>query len=128
MHRNSFIDSPRLLKESLQLKGHPQLFFAGQMTGVEGYMESAAMGLLAGINALRVLRGMDPVVPPPTTAIGALVRYITHSQTSRFQPMNINFGLFPPLAGKARGREKRELLAKRALDEMEKGIRTWGVE
>jgi methylenetetrahydrofolate--tRNA-(uracil-5-)-methyltransferase len=124
MHRNTFIDSPRLLKESLQLKGHPQLFFAGQMTGVEGYLESAAMGLLAGINALRVVRGVDPVVPPPTTAIGALVHYITHSQAFPFQPMNINFGLFPPLAGKARGREKRELLAKRALEEMEKWIRT----
>jgi methylenetetrahydrofolate--tRNA-(uracil-5-)-methyltransferase len=122
IHRNTFIDSPRLLKESLQLKGHPRLFFAGQMTGVEGYMESAAMGLLAGINALRVVRGMDPVVPPPTTAIGALVHYITHSQASHFQPMNINFGLFPPLAGKARGREKRGLLAKRALKEMEKWI------
>jgi methylenetetrahydrofolate--tRNA-(uracil-5-)-methyltransferase len=124
MHRNTFIDSPRLLKESLQLKRHPHLFFAGQMTGVEGYMESAAMGLLAGMNALRVVRGMDPVVPPPTTAIGALIHYITHSQVSPFQPMNINFGLFPPLAGKARGREKRGLLAKRALKEMEKWIRT----
>jgi methylenetetrahydrofolate--tRNA-(uracil-5-)-methyltransferase len=127
IHRNTFIDSPRLLKESLQLKGHPHLFFAGQMTGVEGYLESAAMGLLAGINALRVARGMDPVVPPPTTAIGALVHYITHSQTSPFQPMNINFGLFPPLAGRARGREKRGLLAKRALEEMEKWIREMGI-
>ena len=124
IHRNTFIDSPRLLKESLQLKGHPRLFFAGQMTGVEGYMESAAMGLLAGINALRVMRNMDPVVPPPTTAIGALVNYITHSQASPFQPMNINFGLFPPLTGKARGREKRRHLAKRAFEEMEKWIRT----
>jgi methylenetetrahydrofolate--tRNA-(uracil-5-)-methyltransferase len=123
-HRNTFIDSPRLLKESLQLKGHPHLFFAGQMTGVEGYMESAAMGLLAGMNALRVVRGMDPVVPPPTTAMGALIHYITHSQASPFQPMNINFGLFPPLAGKARGREKRGLLAKRALKEMEMWIST----
>jgi methylenetetrahydrofolate--tRNA-(uracil-5-)-methyltransferase len=127
IHRNTFIDSPRLLKESLQLKPHPHLFFAGQMTGVEGYMESAAMGLLAGMNALRVVRGMDPVVPPPTTAIGALIHYITHSQASPFQPMNINFGLFPPLTGKARGREKRGLLAKRALNEMEKWIRTCGV-
>ena len=127
IHRNTFIDSPRLLTESLQLKGHPQLFFAGQMTGVEGYLESAAMGLLAGITALRVVRGMDPVVPPSTTAIGALVYYITHSQASPFQPMNINFGLFPPLAGKARGREKRELLAKRALKELETWIREMGV-
>jgi len=116
-----------LLKESLQLKGHPYLFFAGQMTGVEGYMESAAMGLLAGMNALRVVKGMDPVVPPPTTAIGALIHYITHAQVSPFQPMNINFGLFPPLTGKARGREKRGLLAKRALNEMEKWIREMGI-
>jgi methylenetetrahydrofolate--tRNA-(uracil-5-)-methyltransferase len=127
IHRNTFIDSPKLLMESLQLKGHPQLFFAGQMTGVEGYLESAAMGLLAGINALRVVRDMDPVVPPPATAIGALVHYITHSQASPFQPMNINFGLFPPLTGKARGREKRRLLAKRAFEEMEKWIREMGI-
>jgi methylenetetrahydrofolate--tRNA-(uracil-5-)-methyltransferase len=126
IHRNTFIDSPRLLEESLQLKGHPRLFFAGQMTGVEGYLESAAMGLLAGINALRVARGTDPVVPSPTTAIGALVHYITHSRASPFQPMNINFGLFPPLAGKARGREKRELLAKRALKDLETWIREIG--
>jgi methylenetetrahydrofolate--tRNA-(uracil-5-)-methyltransferase len=90
-------------------------------------MESAAMGLLAGVNALRVVSGMDPVVPPPTTAIGALVNYITHSQASPFQPMNINFGLFPPLTGKARGREKRRLLAKRASEEMEKWIRETGI-
>jgi methylenetetrahydrofolate--tRNA-(uracil-5-)-methyltransferase len=127
IHRNTFIDSPRMLKGSLQLKGHPQLFFAGQMTGVEGYLESAAMGLLAGINARRVERGMDSVIPPPTTAIGALIHYITHSQASPFQPMNINFGLFPPLAGNARGREKRRLLAKRALEEMEKWIREMGI-
>jgi methylenetetrahydrofolate--tRNA-(uracil-5-)-methyltransferase len=127
VHRNTFIDSPRLLKESLQLKGHPHLLLAGQITGVEGYMESAAMGLLAGINALRVVRGMDPVVPPPATATGALIHYITHSQTLPFQPMNINFGLFPPLKGKARGREKRRLLAQRALREMEKWIRAMGI-
>jgi methylenetetrahydrofolate--tRNA-(uracil-5-)-methyltransferase len=120
VHRNTFIDSPRLLKESLQLKDRPNLFFAGQITGVEGYMESTAMGLLAGINAFRKARGRDPVFPPPTTAIGALIHYITHSQTLPFQPMNINFGLFPPLQGKARGRERRRLLAERALNEMEK--------
>ena len=118
VHRNTFIDSPRLLKESLQLKDRPNLFFAGQITGVEGYMESTAMGLLAGINAFREARGRDPVFPPPTTAIGALIHYITHSQTIPFQPMNINFGLFPSLQGKARGRERRRLLAERALNEM----------
>ena len=118
IHRNTFIDSPRLLKESLQLKDHPNLFMAGQITGVEGYMESTAMGLLSGINAYRYAKGMAGVVPPFTTAMGALVHYITHSLAVPFQPMNINFGLFPPLPGKSKGRAKRLLLSKRALREM----------
>jgi len=124
VHRNTFIDAPRLLMESLQLKDRPRLFFAGQITGVEGYMESTAMGLLAGINAYREARGMPTIVPPPTTSMGALVHYITHAQSNPFQPMNINFGLFPPLAGRARGREKRMFFAKRALEE----IRRWKKE
>jgi len=123
VHRNTFIDSPRLMKESLQLRNRPNLFFTGQITGVEGYMESTAMGLLAGINAFRKARGMETVFPPATTAMGALIHYITHSPTIPFQPMNINFGLFPPLQGKARGRERRRLLAKRALNEMEKWMK-----
>jgi len=120
VHRNTFIDSPRLLNESLQLRHRPQLFFAGQITGVEGYMESAAMGLLAGINAFRKAREINPVFPPPTTAIGALIHYITHCPTLPFQPMNTNFGLFPPMEGKARGHERRRLLAKRALNDMKR--------
>jgi methylenetetrahydrofolate--tRNA-(uracil-5-)-methyltransferase len=119
VHRNTFIDSPRLLDESLRLKTLPNLFFAGQITGVEGYMESTAMGLLSGINAHRYANGLSPLIPPPTTAVGALVHYITHSLAVPFQPMNINFGLFPPLRGKTRGRGKRLLLAKRALRDME---------
>jgi len=119
IHRNTFIDSPRLLRESLQLKPYPNLFFAGQITGVEGYMESTAMGLLSGINAHRYAKGMPTIVPPRRTAMGGLVHYITHSLTAPFQPMNINFGLFPPLSGKSRGSGKRLLLAKRALREME---------
>ena len=119
IHRNTFIDSPRLLSESLQLKDHPNLLLAGQITGVEGYMESTAMGLLSGINAYRFANGMATVVPPLTTAMGTLVHYITHSLTVPFQPMNINFGLFPPLPGRSQGRGKRLLLAKRALKEME---------
>jgi methylenetetrahydrofolate--tRNA-(uracil-5-)-methyltransferase len=115
IHRNTFIDSPRLLTESLQLKKRRDIFFAGQITGVEGYMESVAMGLLAGINAFREGTGISPVVPPPTTAIGALTHYITHSQAIPFQPMNINFGLFPPVPGK--GRKKRQLQAARALED-----------
>ena len=118
VHRNTFIDSPRILTESLQFRRRPGLFFAGQITGVEGYMESTAMGLLAGINALRVSKAMAPSVPPPGTAIGALIHYIVHSGTLPFQPMNMHFGLFPPLSGKARGREKRRLLAERALSDM----------
>jgi methylenetetrahydrofolate--tRNA-(uracil-5-)-methyltransferase len=120
VHRNTFIDSPRLLRPSLQLKQRPQIFFAGQITGVEGYMESTAMGLLSGINAYRERRGMAPAVPPPTTALGALIQYIIHSQTIPFQPMNINFGLFPSLKSKIKGRQKRLLLAKRALEEMQR--------
>ena len=117
VHRNTFIDSPRLLLASLQLRHHPNLYFAGQLTGVEGYMESTAMGLLAGINAFRQAKGMEPVVPPPpTTAIGALVHYIIHSPSVPFQPMNVNFGLLLPLNGRAKGQKKRLLLAKRALE------------
>jgi methylenetetrahydrofolate--tRNA-(uracil-5-)-methyltransferase len=119
IHLNTFIDSPRLLNESLQLRTQPTLFFAGQVTGVEGYMESTAIGLLSGINAHRYANGMPTLVPPPTTAMGALVDYITHSNAVPFQPMNINFGLFPPLSGENRGRGKRLLLARRALREME---------
>ena len=121
IHRNTFIDSPRLLNESLQLRTRPGLFFAGQITGVEGYMESTAIGLLSGINAYRYAKGEAGAVPPPTTAMGSLVRYIIHSLAIPFQPMNINFGLFPPLPGKHRGRERRLVVAKRALREME----TW---
>ena len=119
IHRNTFIDSPRLLEESLQLKHHPTLFLAGQITGVEGYMESTAMGLLSGINAYRYVNGKITIIPPLTTAMGALIHYITHSLTTPFQPMNINLGLFPPLPGRNKGRAKRLLLAKRALKNME---------
>ncbi len=119
VHRNTFIDSPRLLNESLQLRKFPNIFFAGQITGVEGYMESTAMGLIAGINAYRYSKGMDKIFPPQTTAIGALIQYITHCTTVPFQPMNINFGLFPTINGKAKGRKKRILIAQRAIKEIE---------
>ncbi len=127
LHRNTFINSPALLKETLQLKKTPHLFFAGQITGVEGYMESSAIGLISGINAYRYAKGMSLVIPPPTTAIGALIHYITHSRSIPFQPMNINFGLFPSLKRRARGRIKRQLLAKRALREMEEWKRQWEI-
>jgi len=118
VHRNTFIDSPRLLNASLQLKNLPCLFFAGQITGAEGYMESTAMGLLSGINAYRYSQGMALAIPPLTTAIGSLIHYIIHSKAIPFQPMNINFGLFPPIKEKRTGRRKKRLLAERALEEI----------
>ena len=107
VHRNTFIDSPRLLLDSLQFRRNPRLFFAGQMTGVEGYMESTAMGLLAGINAFRLANGLPRVVPPPTTAMGALVHYIVHTQAVPFQPMNANFGLLPTIKGSINTRKQK---------------------
>jgi len=124
IHRNTFIDSPRLLTPSLQLKSFPNIFFAGQITGVEGYMESTAMGLIAGLNAYRYNKGMSSVIPPPTTAIGALIQYITNCPTKPFQPMNINFGLFPTLKN-GKGKEKRILLAERALKAIEEWKRNY---
>ncbi len=118
VHRNTFIDSPRLLKGTLQLKDHLNLFFAGQITGVEGYMESTAMGLLAGINVYREAKGLALVVPPRATAIGALVNHLLDSQTIPFQPMNVNFGLFPPCHLK--GAKKRLSQARRALEELDR--------
>jgi len=122
LHRNTFIHSPILLSGSLQLKSHPGIFFAGQITGVEGYVESTAMGLLAGINASRFSRRLPVLQPPPATAIGSLIQYITSPGLKNFQPMNVNFGLFPPLPGRSKGKEKNRALAQRALQEMENWI------
>jgi methylenetetrahydrofolate--tRNA-(uracil-5-)-methyltransferase len=119
LHRNTFLHSPALLFGSLQLKTDPRLFFAGQITGVEGYVESTAMGFLAGVNASRFVRGLPAVQPPPETALGALVRHITTPGVKNFQPMNVNFGLFPPLPGRLRGKEKNRAIAERALRETE---------
>ena len=107
IHRNTFIDSPRLLLPTLQLKTRDDLFLAGQMVGVEGYVESAAAGLLAGINAANLLMNRELVVPPPETAIGSLVAYITDAARRDFQPMNANYGLMPELKVRARGRQKK---------------------
>ena len=125
MHRNTFINSPKLLKPTYQFRHRDTLLFAGQMTGVEGYVESAASGLIAGINAGRLARGLDPVVPPPETAHGSMARYITTADFRNFQPMNANFGLFPPLEERIRGKkEKNEALARRALEAIEAFRRT----
>ncbi|ANE47529.1 tRNA (uracil-5-)-methyltransferase [Paenibacillus swuensis] len=116
MHRNTFINSPKLLKPTYQFKERPNLFFAGQMTGVEGYVESAASGLLAGMNAGRIALGKDPVVPPNETALGSMAHYITTADFKHFQPMNANFGLLPPLEKRIRNKkEKNEKIAERAL-------------
>lgn len=119
LHRNTFIDAPRLLHGTLQIKSDPRIFFAGQITGVEGYMESTAMGLLAGINAVRSLKGQQITPPPPTTALGALVGHITNTYAREYQPMNINFGLLPPLRQRGGRREKRMRMAERALRDLE---------
>ncbi|MEK5146558.1 FADH(2)-oxidizing methylenetetrahydrofolate--tRNA-(uracil(54)-C(5))-methyltransferase TrmFO [Psychrobacillus sp. FSL K6-4615] len=116
MHRNTFINSPYVLEPTYQLKANNQIFFAGQMTGVEGYVESAGSGLLAGINAAKLAKGEELVVFPPETALGSMARYITEANPRNFQPMNINFGLFPELQPKVRDKKlKVEQLANRAL-------------
>jgi methylenetetrahydrofolate--tRNA-(uracil-5-)-methyltransferase len=118
LHRNTFIDAPRQLLPTLQWRGRPTLFFAGQITGVEGYIESAASGLLAGINAARVIHNKAPVTPPPTTALGSVLAYITDPGRKDFQPMNANFGLMPPLTEPAPAKMKKQLMAERALRDL----------
>ncbi len=115
LHRNTFIDSPRLLRPTLQLKVRDDLFVAGQMVGVEGYVESAAAGLLAGINVANIVEGRELVIPPPETALGSLVAYITDPARRDFQPMNANYGLLPDLKVRTRGRERKIAKGTRAL-------------
>ena len=120
MHRDTFMDSPRLLDRNLSLKSEPRLFFAGQFTGVEGYTESAATGILAGINAARYLSGEAPLILPETTMLGALVGYITDESVSNFQPMGANMGILPPLENKIRHKDERyAALAQRATAALE---------
>jgi len=136
LHRNTFLNSPKLLDRQLRLRAAPRLRFAGQITGCEGYVESAAMGLIAGRAAAAERRGRGWLAPPPTTALGALVGHITGGHVSAgdgtgaapsFQPMNVNFGLFPPLAeppargrkgGSERGVAKKQALSERALADL----------
>ncbi|MED3660387.1 FADH(2)-oxidizing methylenetetrahydrofolate--tRNA-(uracil(54)-C(5))-methyltransferase TrmFO [Ureibacillus terrenus] len=116
MHRNTFINSPKLLKKTYQLKFRPNLFFAGQMTGVEGYVESAGSGLIAGVNAARLAQGKEPVEFPVETALGSMARYITEADPNNFQPMNVNFGLFPELGERIKSKQERALkYAERAI-------------
>jgi len=121
IHRNSYLNAPAALTAHLSAKDDRQLLFAGQLTGVEGYTESAATGMLAGINLARLLGGEEPLTPPPTTMLGALYRYLRETDPERFQPMNANFGLLEPMANPPRDKfKKKEALAERALREMEK--------
>ena len=118
IHRNAYLNSPAALGPALTAPGNGRLFFAGQLTGVEGYTESLGTGLLAGINLARVLGGREPAVPPPVTMLGGLYRYLRDADPRHFQPMNANFGLLDPLPGKVKKDRKKELLAERALGEM----------
>ncbi|MEO5814708.1 MAG: methylenetetrahydrofolate--tRNA-(uracil(54)-C(5))-methyltransferase (FADH(2)-oxidizing) TrmFO [Gemmatimonadaceae bacterium] len=119
IHRNSYLNAPAALAPHLALKDAPTTLFAGQLTGVEGYTESTATGLLAGINLSRLLAGDEPVVPPPTTMLGALYRYLREADPRHFQPMNANFGLVDELGARVKDkRVKKEMLAARALAHM----------
>lgn len=118
IHRNTFINSPALLEITLQLKTAEHIFFAGQITGVEGYIESTAMGLMAGLSVSEFHKGKSFLPPPPETATGALLNHITDTDSKQFQPMNINWGLVSPLPGKVKKRERGERYALRALESL----------
>jgi methylenetetrahydrofolate--tRNA-(uracil-5-)-methyltransferase len=120
MHRNTFINSPSLLEPTYQFKQRNTLYFAGQMTGVEGYVESAASGLIAGMNAGRLAKGLENLIFPVETALGSLAHYITTADFKHFQPMNANFGLFPPLSERIRNKKmKNEKIAERAIQSIQ---------
>ena len=129
MHRNTFINSPRLLLPTLQWRTRADLFFAGQLTGVEGYMGNAATGLLAGLNAARLIQGQEPLVLPPTTMLGALCHYVTHAAEQDFQPMKANFGLLPPLDEPLHNKRARyQAYAARALNDLAAFLRRVGAQ
>ena len=122
VHRNTYVNGPRVLAETWQVRARPSLFFAGQMSGVEGYVESAASGLVAGLNAAALSCGQPILAPPRTTAIGALAYYASHADPAHYEPTNITFGILPPLASAPRGKMERKLaMSERAL----KDLRAW---
>jgi len=126
IHRNSYINAPALLRPTFQTKRRPDLFFAGQVSGVEGYVESAASGILAGLNAHRLLAKIEPVFPPPESALGALCRYISSADPKNYQPTNIAFGLLPPLAETGKRRtgkaDKRAAMVARATASLDRWL------
>jgi methylenetetrahydrofolate--tRNA-(uracil-5-)-methyltransferase len=122
VHRNTYVNAPKRLLRSLEVRSRPGLYLAGQMAGVEGYVESAALGFLAGLNAVFACLGREPIYPDSTTAHGALLSHLSDASSRDFQPMNVNFGLFPGLEGmprKMKKREKNEHLAARALEALQ---------
>jgi methylenetetrahydrofolate--tRNA-(uracil-5-)-methyltransferase len=122
VHRNTYVNGPTVLDATWQVRSRPTLLFAGQMSGVEGYVESAASGLVAGINAAAIAKGEAPAAAPRTTAIGALAYYVSHAEASHYQPSNITFGIMPPLAARLKGKKLRnEALSARALADLQ----TW---
>jgi methylenetetrahydrofolate--tRNA-(uracil-5-)-methyltransferase len=124
IHRNTYINAPTLLQETLQMKAHPQVFFAGQICGVEGYVESIATGLVAGMHAAALALGVAPIPPPRPTAFGSLAHYVTHANAKNFQPANITFDLLPPLEKKIRDRKERHRLqCELALREFDEWLR-----
>jgi methylenetetrahydrofolate--tRNA-(uracil-5-)-methyltransferase len=129
IHRNTYVNAPSILEPTFETRRRSGLFFAGQMSGVEGYVESAASGLIAGLGAARRARGEEPVALPPDTALGALGRYIARSDPTNYQPTNISFGLLPELEHRVRDKARRRLaLSARALDSLERFRGSWSDE
>ncbi len=119
VHRNTYVNGPTVLAETWQVRSRPTLFFAGQMSGVEGYVESAASGLIAGLNAAALATGRAVAAPPRTTAIGALGYYVSHAAPAHYEPSNITFGIMPPLEStKKRGADRKRALSDRALADL----------
>jgi len=127
MHRNTYINAPTMLQPTLQTRTRADLFFAGQIVGVEGYVGNAGTGLLAGVNAARLLLGQHPVIMPPATMLGALTHYVTHAAVKDFQPMKANFGILPPLPPGPGKRERGEQYAERALTALRRFAREHGL-
>lgn len=129
MHRNTYVSAPALLKPTLQLRERPDLFFAGQIAGTEGYIGSVASGLVAGVNAARLAARQEPVAPPPETMIGALCHYVSGANPEGFQPMKANFGLLPPLDPPVRNKRARyAAYARRALETLERFVAESGLD
>ena len=128
VHRNTYVNGPTVLAETWQVRRRPTLFFAGQMSGVEGYVESAASGLIAGLNAANLAKGQQVDAPPRTTAIGALAHYVSHANPAHYEPSNITFGIMEPLASAPKGRQEKKLaLANRALADLAEWIAARGL-